>query len=209
MKFAGWEKETFYKDKGAKTIVGIDEVGRGCWAGPLVACAYTFNVIPTDILVGDSKTLSSTKRAGMVDGIKSVGKYGLGEVTAQEIDSLGLQVAQYLAYDRALQNLDVAIDVILLDGREVSWRPAGSTQIEFIIDGDAFVASIAAASIIAKQYRDTYMQAVAHAEFPLYGFDKHVGYGTKVHQEALASHGITNLHRMSYKPIKKYYARKP
>ncbi len=197
---AGWDWEQKYASK-HKVIVGLDEVGRGCWAGPLVAAAYVFTVIPTDILVGDSKIIPEKQRLILTEQLKALGAYGVGEVTPSEIDELGLQQAQYLAYDRALTALPVPPDILLLDGRP--W--AGCTyNCESIIDGDAKVASIAAASIIAKTYRDTHMKTVVHGQFPHYGFNQHVGYGTKLHMESLAKHGICDVHRQSFKPIKRF-----
>lgn len=226
MIYADWRHEVSYLELGKKIIVGLDEVGRGCWAGPLVACAYAFLAIPTDIQVGDSKKHTFKQRTHLVESLKQLGAYGIGEVSAQEIDSLGLQKAQYLAYDRALTALALPIDVVFLDGRSVSWQPnfrhregkgrgdlppqiasspapRNDILLECIIDGDANVASIAAASILAKVHRDTLMQTVYHEQYPNYGFDKHVGYGTAMHQIALREFGVTSLHRKSFSPIKK------
>ncbi len=197
---ASWEHELHYLESNKRRIAGIDEVGRGCWAGPLVACAYIFHTVPSDISVFDSKKTTEKLRHALVPQLMELGLYGIGEVTAQEIDEFGLQRGQYMAYERALAALPEAPDMILLDGRS---DPKWPYVHHAIIDGDATVASIAAASIIAKNYRDTYMKTTAHAAFPTYGFADHVGYGTKQHSEALQEHGVSILHRRSFAPIAK------
>lgn len=225
MKPAGWEQELKYKND---IVVGIDEVGRGAWAGPLVSVSYRFFDVPSPIEVGDSKTIRESKRIELVEQLQALGEWGIGEVSAKEIDSLGLSEAQLLSYQRAIDGLSCVPDIILLDGRPVDWVPefviarsettrqshvrnpeivSGSMpgiSVESIIDGDALIASIAAASIIAKVHRDTYMKSIAHKLYPDYGFDSHVGYGTKQHQMALAKIGITPLHRGSFRPIREY-----
>lgn len=211
MKCAGFKEESEHQSQGKKFIVGLDEVGRGAWAGPLVAVAYRFFQVPTEILVGDSKKISEPKRNKLAEKLKSLGEWRIGEVIPHEIDLLGLQPAQFLAYDRALGSL-FACDTLLLDGPPVAWRPqfpphiltanAGrAPKVHFFIGGDAEVASIAAASIIAKVHRDFLMKTIAHNLHPNYGFSSHVGYGTQKHRAALQAYGVTNLHRMSYKPV--------
>lgn len=196
MKPALWNQELSLPHK---YIVGIDEVGRGCWAGPLVSVAYRFFTVPSDIEVGDSKTVSELKRIELSDQLKTLGEWGIGEVSANEIDKLGLSSAQFLSYCRAVCALPQRPDVILLDGRPIKWP---DYNVISIVDGDALVASIAAASLLAKVYRDSYMKTIAHDLYPKYGFNAHVGYGTKQHQEAIAIFGITPLHRKSYKPVR-------
>ncbi len=193
-----WDYELKHVQNGSQIIAGLDEVGRGCWAGPLVAAVFCYTTIPTDLAVNDSKKLSAKIRTQLAEKLKGVGVYGLGEVSAQEIDSLGLQAAQYLAYERAIAQLPDRPDIVLLDGRP--WRDT-SFMCEAIIDGDAIVPSIAAASILAKVYRDTLMQTKLHEQYPLYGFNQHVGYGTKQHQAALRQYGLCDIHRRSFKPI--------
>lgn len=197
---ATWDWEKRLQQEGQWPIAGLDEVGRGCWAGPIVAAAFSFHAMPDDLVVADSKVLSATRRRAMQQQLETYGVFGIGEASAQEIDELGLQQAQYLAYERALTALPIKPIKVLLDGRP--WKTEGYDVLG-IIDGDAHVMSIAAASIIAKEYRDGMMQSTFHAQFPEYGFDKHVGYGTKVHQEALAKYGVTTIHRTSFGPIRK------
>lgn len=224
MKSADFTKELDYLKQQYRLVVGIDEVGRGCWAGPLVSVAYRFYTVPTNIEVADSKTIGLAKRLVLVEKLKDLGEWGIGEVSGAEIDQLGLTAAQLLSYQRAVDGLSQSPDIILLDGRplppDTGIRFAGnikaksfrsgtrinpdSVQIESIVDGDALVASIAAASLLAKVHRDTYMKTIAHDLYPNYGFNSHVGYGTKQHQAALVNFGITPLHRKSYKPIQKY-----
>jgi ribonuclease HII len=197
---ATWDWEKRLKAEKHWPIAGLDEVGRGCWAGPIVAAAFSFAAMPDDLVVADSKVLSATKRGAIQKQLEEYGVWGIGEASAQEIDELGLQHAQYLAYTRALTALPISPVKVLLDGRP--WQ-TDNYDVMAIVDGDAHVMSIAAASIIAKEYRDNLMHTTFHTQFPNYGFDKHVGYGTKVHQEALAKYGVTPAHRTSFGPIRK------
>ncbi len=193
-----WQYEVAHFNQGQKVIAGLDEVGRGCWAGPLVAAVFCFTTIPSELAVNDSKVLTEKARVALAHALPLLGQYAIGEVSPQEIDTLGLQAAQYLAYCRAVDSLPVRPDIVLLDGRP--WRQA-PFACEAIIDGDAKVPSIAAASIMAKVYRDTYMKTEIHTHYPAYGFDRHVGYGTKQHQMAIQTHGVLPIHRQSFKPI--------
>lgn len=197
IKSATWEWEDRLASKGYQTVVGIDEVGRGCWAGPLVAVAYVFTSRP-EVALTDSKLLTESRRNELAIILPHYGTYGLGEVSAEEITELGLQAAQYLAYTRALEALCPQPDFLLLDGRRWATSPLPH---EAIVKGDSKIASIAAASILAKVYRDTYMKTAAHDAYPKYGFASHVGYGTEKHRKALAAYGVTPLHRLHYKPI--------
>ena len=195
---ATWEWEIRHSANGATVIAGIDEVGRGAWAGPLVACAYVFTVVPSLIELFDSKLLTETDRLLLLKVLTEMGEYGIGESWPQEIDTLGLQTAQYLAYERAINNLSRQPEIILLDGRP--WYGSKLPH-EAIVGGDKKVASIAAASIVAKVHRDTYMKKILHNEHPEYGFNLHVGYGTALHKQALKKFGVLSSHRQSYKPI--------
>ena len=193
-------------NKGHQRIAGLDEVGRGCWAGPVVAACVVFpnqvilHGIPSAITIRDSKTLSLKQRTAADAYIKEVANWGIGKCSAKEIDAIGISKATRLAMLQALQALPEEPDFLLLDGRESVDLPIGQ---QAIIDGDATVLSIAAASIIAKVYRDQLM-ADYDRLYPNYGFAQHVGYGTKQHQEALKQSGLTPIHRLSYKPIKQY-----
>jgi ribonuclease HII len=191
-----------------KIILGIDEVGRGCWAGPLVAGAVILPAESADIhalrqwKLGDSKKLSKKQREDADQHIrKEALGLGLGWVTPEEVDTIGLTEAVRLAMRRAVEQITHAYDELIIDGNYnfLPDMPLSSC----LIKADDVIPSVSAASIIAKVARDKYMEEAASLH-PQYGFESHVGYGTKKHQEALASHGITPLHRKSYKPIKAY-----
>lgn len=178
-------------------IVGIDEVGRGCWAGPVVAGA----VILDEPIKGltDSKLLSKKRREVLVLEIKlQAVAIGLGWVSAQEVDTLGLTAAVRLAMQRAMEQITTPYDEIIVDGN-LNFL-VDNLKARAIIKADLSVPSVSAASILAKVARDQYM-AEAAGEYPQYGFDKHVGYGTAFHHEKLKLHGVCELHRLSFKPI--------
>ncbi len=204
MKIPDFETEQALLKQGFSVIGGVDEVGRGCWAGPVVAACVVLDqqVIDAERVteIRDSKVLSKTKREHLDTLIKDFSVWAIGECSAQEIDSIGIGKATQLAMLRAVQALSVKPNHLLLDGREAVALPITQRS---IIDGDATVLSIAAASIVAKVYRDALMTNF-DLEYPGYGFSQHVGYGTKQHQEALKERGTTPLHRTSYKPIQKY-----
>lgn len=180
-------------------IVGIDEVGRGCWAGPMVAAAVVLGE-PIEGLA-DSKKLTETKRKQLAKEIYLKAKaVGLGWVDAKRIDQIGLSAANREAMELALVQIQLDYDQVILDGSYNFLAHLAKT--EAIVKADDSVQAVAAASIIAKVARDKYMADMA-VEYPHYGFDKHVGYGTKLHSDMLALHGVCELHRLSYKPIQK------
>lgn len=179
-------------------IVGIDEVGRGCWAGPLVAGAVALDQ-PIQGLK-DSKMLSKIQRLKLATEItEKAAAIGLGWVSAKEVDALGLTEAVRLAMQRAIQLITVPYDEIIIDGN-YNFLPS-EPRARAVIKADGLEPSVSAASIVAKVARDEWMCSSAAAEFPVYGFEKHVGYGTRLHQDMLKAHGICTLHRLSYKPI--------
>lgn len=188
-------------------ILGIDEVGRGPWAGPLVMGAVVLGGQRIEGLT-DSKKLSK-KRREELDVIireKAAG-YGLGWATAGEIDTLGLAVALELACKRALQMVDtlgVAYHEIIIDGT-INFLKSTSKgdYVTTMKKADLLVPSVSAASIIAKVARDNYM-AEQDAVYEGYKFSSHVGYGTAVHRAAIEEHGVTPLHRLSFAPLQKY-----
>ena len=187
---------------GFLAVAGIDEAGRGCWAGPVTAGAVILPVDPAilDRLSGvrDSKLMSPAERDAMFDLIpEEVRAWATGEADNEEIDRLGILNATRLAMKRAIDALAVRPDHLLID--YVRIHDVTIPQIG-IPHGDMVSLSIAAASVMAKVTRDREMEAIAE-QYPQYGFEKHKGYGTKQHQEALARFGPSPLHRMSFKPI--------
>jgi ribonuclease HII len=177
-------------------IVGIDEVGRGCWAGPLVACAA---ILHTPVVgLRDSKKLTAKQRLVLALQLRASAHYGLGWVTPEEIDQLGLTAAVSLAMSRALEQLTEPYTEVIIDGN-YNYLP-DVTGVSTLVKADDLVPSVSAASILAKVARDRYMTKLGE-KLPLYGFEKHVGYGTKLHREALARHGVTSAHRRSYRPV--------
>lgn len=181
-------------------IVGIDEVGRGCWAGPVVAGAVLLD-LP---IVGlrDSKKLSKQQRERLDAQIRVSAKaFGLGWVQAEELDEIGLSAAVELAMRRALTCITADFDQIIVDGNYnfLSYDPRAIA----LIKADDSVPAVSAASIIAKVARDRYMRDM-HTKFPGYAFDHHVGYGTAAHAAALESLGPCSLHRHSFKPVQAF-----
>jgi ribonuclease HII len=180
--------------------LGVDEVGRGCWAGPLVVgvCALKHTIDG----LKDSKSLTKQQRQRLVEQIKSKAvAYSLGWVSAQEIDALGLTQATGLAINRALKDIKIDYDELIIDGNVnfIKDNLKARTQIR----ADQSVASVQAASVLAKTARDEHMLKQALI-YPNYGFDKHVGYGTALHRQQLERYGLCDLHRLSFKPIRQW-----
>jgi ribonuclease HII len=177
--------------------VGIDEVGRGCWAGPVVAGA----VILQRSIAGlkDSKKLSRLQREKLAEIIHTQARaVGIGWVSARELDDIGLTVAVRLAMQRALAHITASYDEIIIDGNYNFL--ADLTTARTVIKADDSIACVSAASIVAKVARDNYMREQALL-YPEYGFDTHVGYGSARHLAMLQKSGICSLHRLSFKPI--------
>jgi ribonuclease HII len=185
--------------QGYRAIAGVDEVGRGPLAGPVVAAAVILPSAGVDLTVADSKTLSAGRRevlAALLLAHPGV-RVGLAEVSVARIDEINILRATTEAMLQALRNLHVPVDLALVDGL----RMAGFTlPAEFIVKGDACSASIAAASIVAKVHRDALMVRL-DAEYPGYGFARHKGYGTREHMDALSRLGPTPVHRRSFAPV--------
>ncbi len=184
-------------------MIGIDEVGRGCWAGPLLVVAATAK---TTLPVGlkDSKVLSKKNREKLYQILIESCKFGEGWVQPIEIDSLGLTEAMKLGVKRALthlykDSLYTVDSAIIIDGI-INYCGEEFTNVQCIAKADAEFPIVSAASIYAKVLRDHKMTELA-AENPGYGFEKHVGYGTKMHLERLKELGISPIHRLSYKPV--------
>ena len=187
------------EDSIAGIVAGIDEAGRGPWAGPVVAAAVIIDRKNVPKGIDDSKKLTAAKREILFEHIMQTCQVGVGFASAEEIDNLNILQATMLAMQRAFSNLPSEPDMTLIDGNKIPQLPCPATA---IIKGDSKSISIAAASIIAKVTRDRVMHELA-IQHPQYGFDKHSGYGTKIHQEALERYGITPHHRKTYKPIAK------
>lgn len=189
------EYEIEAKSKGYKAVCGVDEAGRGPLAGPV--CAAAVILLENTIIdgVNDSKKLSEKKREALFDVIKSSARsYCIAYATVEEIESMNILNATMLAMKRAVEGLDVKADYAMIDGNRL---PDLNIDSEFIIKGDAKSMSIAAASILAKVSRDRLLCEYAK-EYPEYQFDKHKGYGTKAHIEALKKYGPCPYHRMSF-----------
>ena len=176
-------------------IAGVDEVGRGCLAGPVIAACVILKR-PIKGLI-DSKRLSSKKREDLSQIIKENSIFAIGAAESQEIDQINILQASLLAMQRSLEKLDMQPRKVLVDGNHIFET---SIEIEAIVGGDNLIPSISAASILAKVFRDRLMMAYSK-EFPNYGFDKHKGYPTKFHKEMLKEYGLTRIHRRTFKGV--------
>jgi ribonuclease HII len=189
--------------RGARAVAGLDEAGRGAWAGPVVAAAV---ILPpdrpdlVDLLPGvrDSKVMTRRQREQWASQICELAlSVGVGEIPADRVDSIGLIAATRAAMRAALAGLSLAPDHLLIDHLRLTGVPTPQTP---LTHGDARVLSIAAASVVAKVTRDQRMQEM-DAAYPHYGFALHKGYGTALHRRALAAHGPTPIHRFTYAPL--------
>jgi len=178
-------------------VAGVDEVGRGPWAGPVVAAAVIFPGAPPPGLA-DSKRLSPSRRAALAEAILASGVTGLGQASVEEIDRLNILRAADLAMARALAALPGGAGCALVDGNRMP--PALGCPGAAVVKGDGRIAEIAAASILAKVTRDRMMEALSHAH-PHYGWERNMGYGTAEHRAGLEAHGISAHHRRSFRPI--------
>lgn len=184
------------KEYAVSLLCGVDEAGRGPLAGPVFAAAVIFHPDAIPEGLDDSKKLSEKKREQLFDVIcEQALAYGIGEASVEEIEQYNILQATFIAMRRAVEQLSVPPDYILIDGNRI---PAGlPAPAQFVIKGDALSASIAAASILAKVSRDRVMIQLA-AQYPEYDFPKHKGYGTALHYERLAQYGISPIHRRSF-----------
>lgn len=176
---------------------GCDEVGRGCLAGPVVAAAV---ILPKDFthpLLNDSKQLSKAQRALLREEIKSVAlDYAIAEVDNKKIDEINILNASFLAMHQAIERLILKPELLLIDGNR--FKPYPFVPHECIVKGDCKFYSIAAASVLAKTYRDDLMVHLA-AQYPHYGWERNVGYPTPAHKNAIKQHGLTPWHRQSFR----------
>ena len=196
--------EHLAQSRGYNVICGIDEAGRGPWAGPVIAGAVildhaklTYSLIDS---LDDSKKLKPSRREELFEELKLCACIGIGQSDVIEIDKINILKATLLAMTRAVNNLSISADFALVDGNA---KPELPFQSECIVRGDSLCLTIAAASIIAKVTRDRIMVNLARA-YPEYGWEKNVGYGTRQHRKAIETHGVTTEHRRSYAPIKKF-----
>lgn len=191
--------ETQARADGYRFVAGGDEAGRGPWAGPVCAAMV---ILPEDSrIVGldDSKKLSRNKRRDLfAEIIARAVSYGIGWASPAEIDCHNILEATRLAFHRAFMQLQPVPDYLLLDYIKLPWLRLPH---QAFVKGESVSASVAAASILAKEARDLHMEDLAR-EFPGYGFEKHMGYGTGAHQQALQELGPCAIHRRSFKPIK-------
>ena len=184
----------------SSNICGIDEVGRGPWAGPVVAAAVVLDPNNTPEGLNDSKKLTAKRREALFDRILASSQVGIGEASVEEIDQINILQATYLAMRRAIANLPEPPAHALIDGNRIP--PDLPCSAEAIVKGDAKIPAIAAASIIAKVTRDRIMTRL-DAVFPGYGWAQNAGYGVPTHAKALIELGVTPHHRRSFKPIHK------
>ncbi len=189
------EFENLAYSKGYTSVCGVDEAGRGPLAGPVCAAAV---ILPKGVIIGgvnDSKKLSEKKREALFDVITSTAlSYSIAFATVEEIEEINILNATMLAMKRAVEGLDVPADFAYIDGNRT---PDLDIPSEYIIKGDARSMSVAAASILAKVSRDRLLLEYAK-EYPEYQFEKHKGYGTKIHTDAIKEFGPCPVHRLSF-----------
>lgn len=195
-----WAYEEKLQSDGYKLICGVDEAGRGPLAGPVCAAAVILPMHAEIPGLNDSKKLSDKKRRELFPLIKEKAiAYAISFSDEKEIDRVNILQATFLAMQRAIEQLPVVPEYILIDGNKA---PQTDLPVQTIVKGDSLSASIAAASVLAKVTRDDLMLQMAE-QYPGYGFDVHKGYGTKVHYAALAAKGPCLIHRKSF--LKKLY----
>lgn len=185
-------QESNINELNTRLIVGIDEVGYGCWAGPVFVCALQFKQIELQIKhkFADSKSISEKKRNELYEVIQKVANWKIGIGSVEEINEYGLGWAYRKAIERAIEPFHG--NQLVIDGRKPGWLDCVA-----VVKGDQKINAISAASIAAKVERDNLMNQL-DSKLPLYGWAKNKGYGTKIHQDALKAHGLSKYHRKSY-----------
>ncbi len=191
-----------WRDFSPAPIIGVDEVGRGCLAGPVYAAAVIFKSDVANDLVTDSKLLSEERREELAEIILKEHHVGIGCATVEEIDEINILQASLLAMKRAIENLGVTSGHVLVDGNMKIPNLQGFEQTP-IVKGDLRAAPISAASIVAKVTRDRLMKKLAE-QYPHYGFEAHKGYSTPVHKQSIVAHGPCEVHRKSFAGVKEY-----
>ncbi|MDZ4661415.1 MAG: ribonuclease HII [Pseudomonadota bacterium] len=185
-------------------VIGVDEVGRGCLAGPVYAAAVVLNPHNEILKYRDSKLLSEVRREEWAEHIITHHQSAVGIATVEEIDRLNILQASLLAMKRAVESLEILAGLVMVDGNQ-SIPGLGFKQMT-VIKGDQRVLPIAAASIVAKVARDKFMKELG-TRFPEYQFEKHKGYGTEVHQTAIKIYGPTEFHRRYFRGVREQYER--
>ena len=179
-------------------MAGVDEAGRGPLAGPVVAAAVILDELNPIRGLNDSKKLTAKRREALFDEIRARALcFAIAEASVQEIDAINILQATMLAMKRAVEGLRLPPKLVLVDGNRL---PTLSIRAEAIVQGDALVPAISAASILAKVHRDRLCETM-HQRYPVYGFDQHKGYGTAQHMAALQAHGPADCHRMTFAPV--------
>ncbi len=179
-------------------MAGVDEAGRGPLAGPVVAAAVILDDLHPIAGLNDSKKLTAKRREKLFDEIKAKALcFSIAQASVREIDEINILQATLLAMKRAVEGLRLKPVKVLVDGNRL---PAIDIRAEAIVQGDALVPAISAASILAKVHRDRLCEQM-HAQYPQYGFDQHKGYGTAVHLAALQAHGPAECHRLTFAPV--------
>ncbi len=194
-----FDREHELTGRACNYVAGVDEAGRGPWAGPVVAAAV---ILREDVAPGglqDSKKLTAGAREKLFDAINETATVGVGIVEVEQIDRVNILQATFLAMRQAVEKLAIAPNIALIDGNRVPSLPCRAIP---VVGGDRSCPSIAAASIIAKVTRDRMMIDLAES-FPEYGWNANKGYGTRQHAEAIAEFGVTPHHRRSFAPIRK------
>ena len=182
-----------------KILAGVDEVGRGCLAGPVISCAVILKNNIDKKILRDSKTIPFSERIRIAHYIKKNSWYAIGLASVNEIDKLNIFNATLLSMERAIKKLKKKPHLFLVDGTHAPKKFKNSRT---VIRGDEKIKCISAASIVAKVYRDLYMIKLG-SKFPQYCWNKNFGYGTLQHLDALKKFGVTSYHRRSYKPVHK------
>jgi len=194
---ATFELEAIELELNGGPIAGVDEAGRGPLAGPVVAAAVVLDPAFISDGIADSKALDAKSRQSVYQAIVATAQVGIGVAGVDRIDSDNILNASLWAMAQAVARLDCRPRLVLVDGNKV---PNVECSTRAIVQGDAKCLSIAAASIVAKVVRDAMMAELAR-DYPHYGFDRHKGYGTREHHEAIARHGVTPHHRRSFRPV--------
>lgn len=180
-----------------KIECGTDEAGRGCLAGPVTAAAVILSNHFNHVLLNDSKQLSELKRDILKPIIESESiSFGIAHIFQEEIDTINILNASILAMHKSIEQLNPAPEFIIVDGNK--FKPFKNIPYETIVKGDGKFTSIAAASVLAKTYRDAYMDKI-HEEFPMYNWKQNKGYPTKEHREAIKKFGVTKHHRKTFR----------